>query len=128
MCIRDSGDGIELVSVFVSNAIAPPDDGIGSLAGNFSLSQNYPNPFNATTTIKFSLPASAYVSLNIYNVRGQQIRTLLADNKNSGQYVQTWDGLTDNGSLAPSGIYFYKLQLQHNGRSLEKVQKMVLNR
>ena len=123
-----TGDGIELVSVFVSNTIAPPDEGIGSLAGNFSLSQNYPNPFNATTTIQFNLPVAAYVSLTIYNIRGQQIRTLLADNKNSGQYVQTWDGLTDNGSLAPSGIYFYKLQLQHNGRSLEKVQKMVLNR
>ncbi len=123
-----TGDGIELVSVFVTNAIAPQDEEIGSLANNFSLNQNYPNPFNATTTIQFNLPVSAYVSLTIYNIRGQQIRTLLADNKTSGQYVQSWDGLTDNGGLAPSGIYFYKLQVKNNGRSLEKVQKMVLNR
>jgi len=123
-----TGDGIELVSVFVTNAIAPQDEEIGSLINNFSLNQNYPNPFNATTTIQFNLPVSAYVSLTIYNIRGQQIRNLLADHRTNGQYVQSWDGLTDNGGLAPSGIYFYKLQVKNNGRSLEKVQKMVLNR
>ena len=70
----------------------------------FSLSQNYPNPFNPSTTIEFYIPSHSYVNLSIYNLNGQLIDVLLANEINSGSHKFTWDG-SNHGS----GVYFYKL-------------------
>lgn len=72
---------------------------------SFVLYQNYPNPFNPTTTIKFSLPTSDYVSINIYNTIGQLVETLANKNFQSGYHT-----LDFNASNLPSGIYFYRIQ------------------
>ncbi len=78
---------------------------------DFSLSQNYPNPFNPSTTIHFGLPHGAAVRLEIYNVLGVKVRTLIAEEKmNAGSYSVTWDGLDDTGGLIPSGVYIYRIQ------------------
>jgi hypothetical protein len=78
---------------------------------NLSLHQNYPNPFNPSTTIRFSLPSSGFVSLTVFDVLGQEIRTLLNEMQALGEHTVTFDA----GNM-PSGLYFYRLQ--HNGNTL----------
>ena len=89
----------------------------------FALANNYPNPFNPATTIKYALPEASDVKLEIYNVVGQVVRTLVADHQNAGRYVVQWDATNDSGHSLSSGIYFYRLQA--GGEFLE-VKKMLL--
>ena len=76
----------------------------------FELSQSYPNPFNSQTIIRYSLFKPSDVSLTIYNVLGQRVRTLVNQAHQSGQVTVTWDGKDDKGNDLGSGIYFYRLQ------------------
>jgi hypothetical protein len=89
----------------------------------FALANNYPNPFNPATTIKYALPEAASVRLEVFNVVGQVVRTLVADHQNAGRYVVQWDASDDSGHSLSSGIYFYRLQA--GGEFLE-VKKMLL--
>ncbi|MXZ07907.1 MAG: T9SS type A sorting domain-containing protein [Gemmatimonadetes bacterium] len=75
----------------------------------FSLSQNAPNPFNPETIISYSLPQSEQVKLVIYNVLGQQIRTLVNAFKPAGRYRVVWNSKDDFGRSVSSGIYFYQI-------------------
>lgn len=70
----------------------------------FSLHQNYPNPFNPITNIKYDLPKEVLVSINIYDLLGRKIRTLVNEFKNAGSYIVSF-----NGSEFSSGIYFYRM-------------------
>jgi hypothetical protein len=70
---------------------------------------NYPNPFNPETTISFTLAKNAKVKLDIYNVRGQKIKTLLNDNLSAGIYNCLWDGKDDNGTIVSSAMYIVRL-------------------
>jgi hypothetical protein len=89
----------------------------------YSLSQNYPNPFNPTTTISYTLKERSRVSLRIYNVAGQLIRTLVNGTKTPGEvHTATWDGRNDTGQSVSSGVYFYKLV----AGSYVQTKKMVL--
>ena len=89
----------------------------------FALANNYPNPFNPATTIKYALPEAASVRLEVFNVVGQVVRTLVADHQNAGRYVVQWNASDDSGHSLSSGIYFYRLQA--GGEFLE-VKKMLL--
>ena len=71
--------------------------------------QNIPNPFNPTTTISFSLPKSDYVSLKIYNINGQLIKTLKEGQITAGYHTALWEGTDEKGRSVHSGVYFYKL-------------------
>ena len=71
----------------------------------YSLYQNYPNPFNPNTTIKYDLPKDGLVSLEIFDILGRRITTLVNENRNAGSYEQTF-----NASSLASGVYVYKLQ------------------
>jgi len=76
----------------------------------FSLSQNYPNPFNPSTTIRFGLPKEAPVTLEIYNLLGMKVRTLISGKDMSAAFYNvTWDGKDDAGVSLPSGIYIYRI-------------------
>jgi hypothetical protein len=81
-----------------------------SQPGQFVLAQNYPNPFNPETRIAFQLPVREYTRLEIYNVLGQRIRTLVQEELAAGLHEKIWDGLNDRGEQAAGGIYFYRLQ------------------
>jgi hypothetical protein len=75
----------------------------------YQLYQNYPNPFNPETTIRFDVPTASRVALKIYNLLGQEIRTLLDELKPAGQHAIQWDGKDNRGLDAPSGIYILRM-------------------
>jgi len=76
----------------------------------FNLLQNYPNPFNPTTTIQYTLKEGCYVILKIYNISGQEVRTLVNEYQTAGYKATTWDGRNNSGQPVPSGIYLYKIR------------------
>ncbi len=97
------------ISVFNVNGI--PDLGVpGVPPETVTLKQNYPNPFNPETTIRYELPADGKVTLKIYNILGQEIRTLVNGEQLAGPNEVVWNGTNDRGSRVSSGLYFYRLQ------------------
>ena len=76
----------------------------------FALSQNYPNPFNPETEISYDLPNGAHVTLIIFNIVGQKVKTLADGFQDAGQKSLHWDGKNDSGNKVSSGIYFYRIQ------------------
>lgn len=98
------GRGIAMGSVATDDQELP---GVPRIA----LGQNYPNPFNPTTTISFSLPSASGVSLDIYNIRGQLVKSLLREEAMpAGRSELVWDGRDASGTAVSSGIYLYKLR------------------
>ncbi|HNX01029.1 MAG TPA: endonuclease, partial [Candidatus Cloacimonadota bacterium] len=83
----------------------------------------YPNPFNPETTIKYNVTKPGDVSIVIYNVKGQKVRTLVADHLNSGSYTVKWDGNNDKGQSCSSSVYYLKMQ-EGNKISLKKIVLM----
>jgi plastocyanin len=77
----------------------------------FVLSQNYPNPFNPTTKIEFTLAKSGFVTLQIYDVLGRKVKTLVSEELSSGYKSVIWDGKNDAGDEVASGVYFYQLKV-----------------
>lgn len=89
------------------------------------LDQNIPNPFSGTTTIKYHVAKDGQVSLKIYDISGKEIRTLVYENQNSGNYTVTWNGKDSNGNPVENGIYLFRLSMQ-DGSS--KTRTLVLKR
>ncbi|MCM2271314.1 MAG: T9SS type A sorting domain-containing protein [candidate division Zixibacteria bacterium] len=85
------------------------DDETVLLPAAFDLEQNYPNPFNPSTTIRFSLPVSGAAKLEVYNVRGETVVTLIDTRLPAGTHTVQWDGRASNGGVVASGIYWYRL-------------------
>ncbi|PKK83963.1 MAG: hypothetical protein CVT49_05925 [candidate division Zixibacteria bacterium HGW-Zixibacteria-1] len=79
------------------------------LPESFTLYQNYPNPFNPSTEIRFDLTQAASVRLTVYNILGQEIRSLVDQILPAGRHVAVWDARDDQGQAVASGIYFYSL-------------------
>lgn len=76
----------------------------------YELAQNYPNPFNPSTTINFTIPQNNNVVIEIFNITGQKIKTLVNDYYASGSHKAVWNGINDNGEKVSSGIYFYTIK------------------
>lgn len=93
---------------------------------HFDLAQNYPNPFNPTTSIRFQLPETANIILNIYNVQGQLIRTLVEGEMSAGHHSQAWDGRNMNGEPVAGGVYIYQLQARGSAEVFSFTKKMIL--
>jgi flagellar hook assembly protein FlgD len=92
------------------------------MPSGFLLDQNYPNPFNATTVIKFTLPELLNITLDIYNISGQKVRTLADGIFGAGTQTIIWDGRNTDGEAVASGIYLYRLRA---GNAIE-TRKMVM--
>jgi hypothetical protein len=95
----------------------------------FALDNNYPNPFNPTTTIQYALPHQSHVTLVIYSLLGQEVRTLVNDVQGSSYYRITWDGLNDQGARVTSGIYFYRIvaePVEKGNQTFTEVKKMIM--
>ena len=111
--------GGEMALVHLADDLAGADVKNGNFVASngpttHALYQNYPNPFNATTDISFEITAldgdySPFVSLNVYSILGQQIRSLVSRSMEPGYHTVTWDGKDETGQEVSSGIYFYRL-------------------
>lgn len=86
------------------------------------LQQNYPNPFNPTTSISFNLKNNSFVKLNIYNVKGQLVKSLVNQRFAQGQHSVTWNGKDNQNKSVSSGVYFYRL----DGDDFSFTKKMML--
>lgn len=83
---------------------------IGGVPSNFELSQNYPNPFNPTTNIRFAIPQEGKVRLEVYDIQGQLVNSLIdSEVMNAGSYQVDWNGKDNTGTRVSSGIYFARL-------------------
>lgn len=88
----------------------------------YVLHQNYPNPFNPKTTIRFDIPQVSDITLEIFNIKGQKVRTLAQNKMHTGFHSIQWDGTNDQGIPLASGMYFYRLD---TGK-FRSVKKLVL--
>jgi hypothetical protein len=88
----------------------------------YSLAQNYPNPFNPSTSIAYSIKSPGEVELSIYNILGQQVRQLVNEHKDAGNYTAYWDGRDNSGGEVASGVYFYRI----SAGDFNDIKKMVL--
>ena len=95
---------------------------LSELPEKFSLYQNYPNPFNPTTTIRFDIPEPSHISLKVYNLMGQEVRTLTNEWLPTGSHHLIWNGKDQRGIPVSAGVYIYRLQSQN----FQKTRKMVL--
>ncbi len=105
-----------------SNSVREVQGSDESRPSEFTLSQNYPNPFNPVTNIEFSLPRAAKVRLDIYNIVGQKVRTLVDEEMEPGRYVADWDGKDEKGNSVSSGVYFYRM----DAGDFSDIKKMLL--
>ncbi len=99
------------------------------IPSSFSLSQNYPNRFNPSTTIRYELPAISKVTIKIYNVLGQEVRTLVNQVQTAGRQSAIWDSRNSTGVTVSTGVYFYRIEvsaLSDKGNSFSSVKKMLL--
>ena len=104
-----------MVGSFIASASGI--ENTGEVVKGYTLFQNYPNPFNPATIIKFSIPQNSFVTMNVYDVSGKEITTLVNNQLQEGTYKFTLDG----ASLS-SGVYFYKI----NAGSYTEIKRMVL--
>ena len=88
----------------------------------YHLNQNYPNPFNPITYIQYSIPHYDFITIDIINISGQIINTIVQSSHQPGNYEIMWDGTNQSGMSVPSGIYFYKLDADE----FISVKKLVL--
>lgn len=88
----------------------------------FLLETNFPNPFNPSTSIAYQLAEAGFVTLNVYNLLGQNVRTLVSESQVAGRWVQQWDGKNFQGEMVPSGVYLYQLTMAGKTES----RKMIL--
>jgi flagellar hook capping protein FlgD/beta-propeller repeat-containing protein len=98
-----------------------------SQPNTFTLYSNYPNPFNPTTTIKYDLPNKLFVSLEIYNMLGQHIKTLISKYQSAGTKTINWDGKDKAGRTVSTGVYFYKIDVT-GAVNYNQCKKMILIR
>lgn len=80
-----------------------------NLPSAFALFQNYPNPFNPETNIRFAIPTTTRVQLEVFDILGRRVRTLVSEQLHAGEHTRVWDGLNDAGANVTSGIYLYRL-------------------
>ncbi len=92
---------------------------------DFEMSQNFPNPFNPVTNIKYSLPKASNVTIKIYDILGNEVRTIVNNLKQeAGQHTAVWDARDNNRAAVSSGLYFYKM----TSGEFSKTMRMILTK
>lgn len=103
MAVYREGGFVAVEDVPISSPIAT----IG-----YQLMQNYPNPFNPETSISYQIPIWCHVEIKIYNIVGQEIRTLLDEKRDAGYHQIAWNGRDNSGQKVGTGIYIYQLKAE----------------
>ena len=111
----DLAGGIDAITNIEIGALKP-------MPTDYALEQNVPNPFNPSTTIQYRLPEAGEVQLVIYNLLGQEVRTLVQESMDAGFHSVVWDGMDEFGKQVASGIYIYRLSVT----DFTQVQRMML--
>jgi hypothetical protein len=99
------------------NVVTDVEKLAAEIPSDYILEQNYPNPFNPSTTIGFSIPEADFISLKVFNVLGEEVASILSEEKSAGNYEVTYDA-----SILTSGIYFYTI----SGNNFIQTKKMLL--
>jgi len=111
---------LKLDAVSISDATADFDPAVDKL--ETSLLGNYPNPFNPETIISYSMAKEGFVELDVFNIKGQKVKTLVNGLVSAGMKEVVWNGTDQNNQPVSSGVYFYKL----NTESVTSVKRMIL--
>jgi hypothetical protein len=90
----------------------------------FTLEQNYPNPFNPVTTIGYQLPSESKVTIEVYNILGQNVIQLVNDKKEAGFYDVQWDGRNKNGVQLATGVYIYRMTAE----TIDSRERFLMNK
>jgi hypothetical protein len=123
----NSSDSVHFGSTFIIDdlsfgATTSVQESNSANPGMFTLSQNYPNPFNPSTKIAYQIPANGMVRLEVYNILGKTLATLVNEEKPAGKFTTTFDG-----SQFTSGVYFYRIIVTtRDGKSYSQTNKMIL--
>lgn len=96
-------------AVATYSIIAGIDDDQSGLPEEYSLDQNYPNPFNPSTTIAYALPEAEDVLLQVFNINGQLVNTLIRERQSAGYHELEWDGRSTSGNQVATGLYLYRI-------------------
>ena len=124
--------------IYTSVRLPKPEDGIlndirevnnNQVVTEFKLEQNYPNPFNPSTEIRFSVKENSHIIMNVYDVLGREVMSLVNKEMYNGQYSVTWNGENNFGQKVSSGIYLYRIEaVPSGGKSGRYIQskKMLL--
>jgi uncharacterized delta-60 repeat protein len=120
----ETGDDYATIKYVQTGAYVVDETGNREKPSEFSLFQNYPNPFNPATNIEFQLSKSGQVKIEIFNILGQKVRTLVDQYLKAGYKLVDWDGKDNSGNDVSSGIYFFRLQ----AGEFAQTKKMVLLR
>lgn len=89
------------------------------MADQFNLMQNYPNPFNPSTTIEFQMASPGYIQVQIFNVRGENIRTLVSEYYQPGTHQTVWDGTDEMQQHVSNGVYFYRMKFNNTIQTIK---------
>ena len=120
-----TGEGIELIKIlkYTPTVVEHSND---NAPETFKLFANYPNPFNPSTTICYSLLASADIRLNIYNLKGEKVRTLIHQHQSAGIFEISWNGRNDKNVFVASGIYIYRMEINTGREIVSQSRQMLL--
>lgn len=123
----NSGETLEIDTAEIMEITFSPDVSVEEMVEIINqipikFMKNTPNPFNPNTTISYELSRQGRTTIDIYNAKGQKVRTLLSKMMEQGNHQVVWDGLDDNGKRAASGVFFYKISLDDE----QLMKKMIL--
>jgi parallel beta-helix repeat protein len=113
--------GYSKIAKFTISNVASVEGKDNSIPKEFAVSQNYPNPFNPSTVINYALPKASLVSIKIYNVLGQEVKTLMNIEHQAGNYTAQWNGDNNFGQPVSSGIYIYRVMAGQYQKSMKMI-------
>jgi hypothetical protein len=120
---QDVFAGTAEVLVYDPNTVVDVQDPTNQdLPTSIEITQNYPNPFNPVTSIEYSLPVRSPVTIEIFNMLGQKVRTLVNDTKSAGSYRIEWNASDDSGKPVSTGVYLYRF----SAGDVVRTKKMLL--
>ena len=108
---------IDQVEFLIPEVVAIEDE--VSIPAEFTMTQNFPNPFNPSTSIRFALPEMSTVKLQIFDIQGKLVKTIVSADAVAGWHEMRWNGQDDKGQSAPAGVYLAKLQAGAHSRSIK---------
>jgi hypothetical protein len=116
-------DQVELIDPSVTGVRNPERD---PRASDFVLGQNFPNPFNSSTVIEYRVPSASAVTVDLFDMKGNRVRTLSRGFQAAGTHRIAWDGRDDGGEGLPSGVYAYRIVARSAGKSGSWTRKLLL--